>query len=131
MNKRYFNRWLIFLLILAIIIPQSFLGNTNNVSAAQTGTVTASTLNVRSEPSSTANKVQINGTNVFLNMGETVNILKEDGDFYQVSLKFNGKTVEGYVHRDFISLAVISPTAAPTTIPQPTTKPIATPIPSS
>ncbi|MHB8129331.1 MAG: SH3 domain-containing protein [Mobilitalea sp.] len=131
MNKRYFNRWLIFLLILAIIIPQSFLGNTNNVSAAQTGTVTASTLNVRSEPSSTANKVQLNGTNVFLNLGETVNILKEDGDFYQVSLKFNGKTVEGYVHRDFISLAVISPTAAPTTTPQPTTKPIVTPKPTT
>lgn len=90
--------------------------------AAQTGTVTATKLNVRTEPSTTAAKVQLNGADVYLNQGETVNILRNEGDFYYVSLKFNGKTVEGYVHKDFVQLSKET-TSDPTATPKPTVKP--------
>jgi beta-N-acetylglucosaminidase/uncharacterized protein YraI len=125
MNKRYFNRWLIFVLTVAIVIQSSFWGNTHPALASQTGTVTATTLNVRAKPSLTADKVQLNGTYVYLNKGENVNILEEKGDWYRISLKFNGKTVEGYVHKDFVS--VKGNTASPTATPKPTVTPKPTP----
>lgn len=135
MKKSFYNKWLIILLIISIVIPHGIYGISHQVLAAQTGTVTATTLNVRTEPSMTASKVQMNGTNVYLNQGESVTILGEEGDFYHVSLKFNGKTVEGYVHSDYVKLTEDSvtptPTIAPTATPKPTAspKPTATPTP--
>jgi uncharacterized protein YraI len=122
MKKRDLKKILIFLLIISILVPNCFFKNTEKVLAAQTGTVTAETLNVRAKPSATADKVILNGTNVYLTKGETVNILGKDGDFYYVSLKFNGKTVKGYVHKDYVKAAAGVPTATP--------KPTATPVPS-
>lgn len=120
MKKWYSSKLLIFLLLLGIIIPHEFYGNTIEALAAQTGTVTASTLNVRSKPSTTASKVQLDDTNVFLNKGETVNILKEDGDWYYISLLFNGKTVKGYVLSDYVEVtSTITPTPKPTVTPKP------------
>ncbi len=129
MKKRYYNKWLIFLLILAIVLPQGFGRNTHQVLAAQTGTVTATTLNVRTEPSTTASKLQLNGTNVFLKKGETVDIISTKDDFYYVSLKFNGKTLKGYVHKDYVQVA--KPSATPTTKPTATPKPTQNPTSSS
>ena len=128
MKKWYSSKLLIFLLLLGIIIPHEFYGNTIEALAAQTGTVTASTLNVRSEPSTTASKVQVDDTNVFLNKGETVNILKEDGDWYYISLLFNGKTVKGYVLSDYVKVTP-TPTPKPTVTPKPTKVPTVTPKP--
>ena len=123
MKRWYGNKGLIILLILAIIVPQGLVGGTvHKAYAAWTGKVNANTLNVRTEPSTTANKVELNGTYVYLVKGETVNIIEEQGDFYYVSLRFNGKLVEGYVHKDFISVEV-TPTPKPTATPKPTTKP--------
>lgn len=127
MKKRYINQLLIFLLIIGIIAPNIYIYKPSSVYAAQTGTVTANTLNVRSEPSTTAAKVQLNGTYVYLKQGETVNIVEESGDFYYVSLKFNGKTVKGYVHRDYVSVEAPSPTPTPTPTPKPTKAPTPTP----
>jgi beta-N-acetylglucosaminidase/uncharacterized protein YgiM (DUF1202 family) len=130
MKKRYLKKWLIVLLIFSIIIPQQLIGNSNKALAAQTGTVTATTLNVRSKASTTASKVQLNGTDVYLVKGNTVNITSTEGDFYYISLKFNGKTVNGYVHKDYITLAggtVATPTPKPTTKPTPTPKPTSKP----
>ncbi len=123
MKRWYNNRGLIFLLILVIAIPHGLLGEaTHKAYAAWTGKVNANTLNVRTEPSTTADKVALNGTFVYLVKGETVNIIEEQGDFYYVSLRFNGKLVEGYVHKDFISVEV-TPTPKPTATPKPTTAP--------
>lgn len=129
MKKRFFNRWLVLILIVAIIIPHVITHKTEQVLAAQTGTVTATMLNVRAKPSMTAEKVMLNGTYVYLKKGEKVNILGAKGDFYQVSLKFNGKTVKGYVHKDFVS---VTKNQTPTTTPKPTAtpKPSATPKPT-
>lgn len=129
MNIRYRNKILIFLLILAIAIPHGLIKGTNHVQASQTGTVTAGTLNVRSGPSVTSEKIVLNGTNVYLVKDETVEILETSGDFYYVSLKFNGRTIKGYVHKDYVS---VSPTPTPTVTPKPsaTPKPTATPVPT-
>ncbi len=121
---------MIFLLVTALIIPYGLFGNSNHVMAAQTGTVTASTLNVRAEPSLTAAIVQLNGTNVYLIKGESVSIIGDEGDFYKVTLKFNGKTVEGYVYKQYVTVSsgtTPSPTVKPTVTPTPTVKPTVTP----
>ncbi len=123
MKRWYGNRGLIILLIIAIAIPQGIAGGTiHKAYAAWTGKVIANTLNVRTNPSTTADKVELNGTYVYLVKGETVNIIEEQGDFYYVSLRFNGKLVEGFVHKDFISVEV-TPTPKPTATPKPTVKP--------
>lgn len=131
MKKWYNNKWLIFLLIFAMLISHGFYKYPNQVLASQTGIVTASKLNVRSEPSITSPKVQLNGADVYLNKGETVNILEEEGEFYYVSLKFNGKTVEGYVHIDYVKVNPDSPTPTPTVAPKPTVTPKPTTAPTT
>ena len=132
MKRRYFNRWLIILLIVALVISSGYYGNVQQASAAQTATVTAKTLNVRMEPSTTSDKVQLNGTNVYLVKDDTVNILSREGDFYYVSLKFNGKTVKGYIHKDYVTVSgKPDPTATPTPTPKPTTAPKSTPKPGA
>ena len=131
MKRCYNKKWLIVLLILTIAIPHGFIGaSTHKAYAAWTGKVIADTLNVRTKPSTTADKVELNGTFVYLIKGETVNIIEKQGDFYYVSLRFNGKLVEGFVHKDFISVEV-TPTPKPTATPKPTTAPKATPKPNS
>ena len=127
MKKQYLKKWLIVLLIFSIVIPQQVIGNSYRALAAQTATVTATTLNVRSQASTTASKVQLNAIDVFLTKGDTVNILRKEGDFYYVSLKFNGKTVNGYIHKDFVKITEEAASATPT--PKPVTKPTATPTP--
>ncbi len=131
MKRWYSNKCLIILLILAIAVPHGLIGGTTHKAyAAWTGKVNADTLNVRKEPSTTAEKVDLNGTFVYLVKGETVNIIEEQGDFYYVSLRFNGKLVEGFVAKDFISVEV-TPTPKPTATPKPTTVPKTTPKPGS
>ncbi len=130
MKRRYFNRCLIILLIVALVIPSGYYGKVQRASAAQTATVTAKTLNVRTEPSTTSDKVQLNGTNVYLVKDDTVNIIGREGDFYYVSLKFNGKTVKGYIHKDYVTVSgKPEPTATPTPTPKPTSTPTPTPKP--
>ncbi len=134
MKERYFNRWLIILLILALAIPQVYIGDVRRISAAWTATVTSNTLNVREEPSTSAARVQLNGTYVYLVKDQTVNILEEEGDFYYVTLKFNGKTVKGYIHKDYVTVSgkpkpTATPTPKPTKAPTATVKPTATPKP--
>ncbi|HHV10512.1 MAG TPA: SH3 domain-containing protein [Clostridiales bacterium] len=131
MKGQYLKKWLIIVLIFLMVIPQQFMGNSHNALAAQTGTVTATTLNVRAKASITAAKVQLNGTDVYLSKGDTFNVLSKEGDFYYVSLKFNGKTVKGYVHKDYVKVAATpKPTKKPTPTPKPTSKPAATPVPT-
>ncbi len=137
MKRQNYNKWLILILIIAILIPNFLFNSNKEVTAAQTGTVTATTLNVRSKASTTSPKVQLNGSDVYLVKDETVNIIEESGDFYYVSLKFNGKTVKGYVHKNYIKVskpkATPTPTPKATATPKPTSspKPTATPKPGS
>lgn len=132
LKKIYLKKVVIFLLILCFITPQGLTGSLVKVKASQTGTVIANSLNVRSKPSITSSKVQLSGMDVYLTKGETVSILDKDGEWYYVSLQFNGTTVKGYVHSDFVNVkeaAKATPTPKPIATPKPTTKPTATPTP--
>ena len=125
MSKRFYHKVFVFILCIGILLPNHM---TNlKVSASGKGTVTANTLNVRTGPSVTANKAQLSdGTFVYLRKGETVTILDTEGDWFYVSLQFNGKTVKGYVHSDYVNVTVNpspTPTPTPTPTPKPTPKP--------
>lgn len=98
------------------------------ISAAQTGIVTATSLNVRQGPSTSAERVMLNGHGVYLVKDQTVNILEVVGAWYYISMIFNGKTVKGYVLSEYIKLensTAVSP--APTKAPSPTGKATPTP----
>ncbi len=133
MKKWFYKRWICLILCFGLIVPQGFRVNSIHVAAAQTGTVTASSLNVRTSPSTTASRLQTNGTNVFLLRGETVTILGQENGWYHISLKFNGRTMTGYVHGDFLQAAkpTVTVTPKPTAVPKPTVapKPTAKPTP--
>ena len=65
MSKRFYHRVIVFVLCLGVLLSNIIY--TSRVSASGKGTVTAGTLNVRSEPSTTAQKVQLSdGTLVYL-----------------------------------------------------------------
>ena len=125
MRKRLYHKCIIFLLCIGIILS-NFTYNSTALASGK-GTVTANSLNVRTQPSTSANRLQLDdGTYVFLRKNETVTILDTEGDWYYVSLVFNGKTVKGYVHGDYIKVTkspTPKPTQAPTPKPTPTPKP--------
>lgn len=111
--------------------------NTVSVSASLKGTVNADTLNVRKEPSLTADKIQMDGTNVYVSKGDTIQILNKKNSWYYITLQFNGRTVKGYVLSDYIKTASSTtktqkPASKPTVTPKPqksVKKPTVTPNP--
>lgn len=58
--------------------------------------VTASYLNVRSEPNSSAEKVAV------LKEGSVVQVMAEEGNWAKVTLQANGQKINGWVSKDFI-----------------------------
>lgn len=134
MKNWIMKRWLCIILCFGLILPQGLRIHTIQVSASQTGTVTASSLNVRTSPSTSATRVQQNGTNVFLLKGETVTILGQENGWYKISFRFNGKTLTGYVLGDFLKVSgsvTPTPSPKPTATPTPTPKVTATPTPKA
>ena len=112
MRNRFYHKGIIIILCIILVLPN--LIHSSTVSASGKGTVTADTLNVRTKPSTSAARLQLqDGTYVYLRKDETVALLDKDGDWYYVSLQFNGKSLKGYVHGDYIR--VDKPIATPTT----------------
>ena len=73
MRKRFYHRWLIFILCIGLLWTNKI--DISRVAASSKGTVTADTLNVRTEPSTSAHRTQLSdGTYVYLRMDETVTI---------------------------------------------------------
>jgi len=101
-------------------------------SAAATGTVTASTLFMRTGPSTEYPKVEVNGKTVFLSRGDSVAISHGSNGWYYVTASFEGTKVKGYVSAAHIITNGVVPTAAPSATPtntptaKPTTKPSST-----
>jgi len=60
--------------------------NPTNVKAATTGTVTATSLNVRSGPGTNYAKVQVNKSDVFIKKGEKVTITGTKNGWHKISL---------------------------------------------
>ena len=83
--------------------------------AASTGTITATTLYVRKGPGTNYDKVQVNGSDVYIKQNAKITIEKEVDDWYYTTVTFGGKTVSGYVSGQYVS--VTSQEATPTSTP--------------
>ena len=94
--------------------------------AAQEGTIIASSLYVRSGPSTSYSKMTVNGEDVYLTKNTEVEILGEENGWYRVSATFSGKKVTGYVSGKYVS---VEETTKPS--PTPNEKPTATKTPAS
>ena len=123
MKKNTYYKWLAVLLCIMIIWPQVFKSGITTADAASTGTVTATSLNIRTGPATTYERVQVNGNYTSLKKGDKVTIVSEKSGWYKISFSVNGKKTEGYVMADYIKKASVTPT--PTA--KPTVKPTATP----
>ena len=89
------------------------------IQAAVEGTVIASSLYVRSGPSTGYSKMTVNGQDVYLTKNTVVQILDEKNDWYYIETTFAGEKVKGYVSGKYV-LVETEPTntPAPTKAPQ-------------
>ena len=115
------------LVLLVLIVT---LGVRIHASAAVSGTVTASTLFVRTGPSTEYPKVEAGGKTVFLSRGDSVAISHGSNGWYYVTASFEGAKIKGYVSAAHILTTGVVPTAAPTATPtpSPTPKPTTAPV---
>lgn len=105
MKKLSFYKWFSIILCLALIWPQGSKFHVMQVAAAtKKGTVTATSLYVRKGPGTSYDKVQINQRDAFLKKGAEVTILDEEEGWYKISIKSDGKTLNGYVMDDYIKV---------------------------
>ena len=88
------------------------------VNAATTGTITASTLFVRTGPSTEYSKVTVNGEAVFLSRGDTVSISYEKDGCYYITASFKGTKIIGFVSSNYVNATSVVPTAPPTSTPR-------------
>ena len=96
--------FIIILLCFIMVIPNyTYKGNKIEVFAAETGVVTASSLNVREGAGTNYKVLKNKGSNVVLKKGTNVTILKKNS-WYQISTKYNGTTIKGYVLNKYIKL---------------------------
>lgn len=117
-HRRKYYKYLSLIMSFVLIISLLLSSSLAKVEAATTGTVTATSLNVRSGPGTNYAKVQVNKSDVFIKKGEKVTILSTKNGWHKISLTYSGKKVEGYVMDDYIK---VTKTATPT--PTPTPKP--------
>ncbi len=109
-------------LLIVPIFSAVFLTFYENVktSAATTGTVTASSLFVRTGPGTDNDILTSDGENVVLTEGDYVAVFWEENGWYKVAASFNGKQTKGYVSKKYISASGAVPTGRPTSTPTPT-----------
>jgi len=117
------------LLCAGVLLGQCTVAAPVVLQAAQEGTIIASSLYMRSGPSTSYSKMTVNGQDVYLTKNTEVEILGEENGWYRVSATFSGKKVTGYVSGKYVS---VEETAKPTSTPKPTaTKPAATKAPGA
>ena len=105
MKKFSHYKWFVIILCLALILPQGFKFQVMQAAAAtKKGTVTATSLYVRTGPGTSYDKVQVNQSDASLRKGDQVTILDEKDGWYKISFKFNGKNLNGYVMDDYIKV---------------------------
>ncbi len=110
---------IIFISILMLFVVLC-LASKIDVSAATTGTIKASTLFVRTGPSTSHSKVTVNGEAVYLSKGDSISISYEENGWYYVTANFKGTKVTGFVSANYVTATGVIPTAAPTATPKPT-----------
>lgn len=99
MNRR---KVLTILLIAALILPICYPMPAD--AAGATGTVTATSLNVRVGAGTSHAVLNVNGSDVKLSAGTVVTILETLSGWYKVSFDYNGSTLTGYVSSDYVTL---------------------------
>ena len=112
-------------MIPVMLMVFSHLKADSRASAATTGTVTASSLYVRTGPGTNYDKVTVDGSAVLLAKGDYVAISYESSGWYYITASYKGKKVTGYVSAAYIATAGNIPTGAPSATP--TKAPTATP----
>jgi beta-N-acetylglucosaminidase/uncharacterized protein YgiM (DUF1202 family) len=127
MNKSTLHKGSVFILFLALVMIVGITLKTQNVDAEATGTINATSVNVRTGPGTTYDKVKVNGAYAFLNKGDKVSILSEKSGWYKISFTFNKVHGEGYVMDDYISKATTTQTPTPTPTKTPSKTPTPTP----
>lgn len=126
------RRLIAMLLCISLLLSVAGVNLTSVAAAKKTGIITASSLNVRTGPGTTYDKLVVNGVNAYLKQGETVTILKESSGWYYIKFEFCQTTAKGYVSADYVQVEETStseptpevtptPTATPTLAPTPTT----------
>lgn len=108
MKKINITKYVIASIIMLLLIVLS------NKVQAQTATVTADTLNLRSEASTDSSIVKL------LNQGEELDVISDEGDWLRVS----SDGTEGYVSKDYVQVNEETQTTTPET---PTETPTQTP----
>jgi beta-N-acetylglucosaminidase/uncharacterized protein YgiM (DUF1202 family) len=105
-----------------LIVSVLFFFKGETADAAVTGTVTASSLFVREGPGTNYDIMKLNGVQVRLAQGDYVAVSWEEKGWYYITSSFNGKKINGYVSKEFISAKGNIPTGKPTATPTPTGK---------
>ena len=120
MKKSSIYKCLSVVLCLVLLYPGGITPATLKTFAATYGTVTATSLNIRSGPGTNYDKVQVNGSFAYLKKGDKFTIISKKDGWYKISFTFNGKKAEGYVMDDYVKeTESTSSTAKPTTTPTP------------
>ncbi len=109
-NKRIITVFIIAMLcgIGAILVHPG-----QTLAADQTGTVTASVLNVRTGAGTSYSILQYNGSDVKLSQGTEVTITETLTGWYKVSFTYSSTTLKGYVSADYVTVSATA-TATPT-----------------
>ncbi len=121
-NKEFIKKILTTVLLLIPIMCVClfvFLGDTK-ASAATTGTVTAESLFVRTGPGTENDVLTAGETKITLSKGDYVAVYWEEDGWYKVAASFNGKQIEGYVSKKYVTASGDVPTGRPTSTPTPT-----------
>ncbi|WMJ89633.1 SH3 domain-containing protein [Anaerocolumna sp. MB42-C2] len=120
MRKSSIYKWIAIVLCLVLIYPGGITFNSLKALAATYGTVTATSLNIRSGPGTKYDKVQVNGSFAYLKKGDKFTIISKKDGWYKIAFTYSGKKTEGYVMDDFVK-ETNSTSATPTPTPTPTT----------
>ncbi len=120
-NTAYMRKILRTVLLLGpvILLATLFLFKNVKVDAAVTGTVTASSLFVREGPGTQYDIKTMDGAQIRLNKGDYVAVSWEENGWYYITASYNGKTINGYVIKDYISVTGAIPTGKPAATPTP------------
>ena len=116
MRKSSIYKWIAIVLCLVLIYPGGITFNSLKALAATYGTVTATSLNIRSGPGTKYDKVQVNGSFAYLKKGDKFTIISKKDGWYKISFTYSGKKTEGFVMDDFVK-EINSTSSTPTPTP--------------
>ena len=109
--KKYY---LILLLVICILIPQMLLQRPQTAVAASNAIVIVGTLNVRTGPGTTYDRVVVDGIEAYLVGQQEIEVTGTSGEWYRINASFRGKEISGYVYGPYVSLVTeITPTPKP------------------